>query len=75
MNVKGNVKHAVWRYNRIANKLHCSGTSERVQDGSKAGWDTSIEESAGEEVGRARNVDVEMDVWCYKGGQNKEWNY
>ena len=24
-------------------------------------------------VGRGRNVDVEMDVWCCKDGQNKEW--
>ena len=24
------------------------------------------------EVGRGRNEDAEMDVWCYKDGQNKE---
>ena len=30
------------------------------------------EESAGEEVGRGRDEDVEKDVWCYEDGQNKE---
>ena len=30
------------------------------------------EESSGEEVGRGRNEDVEMDVWSYKDGQNIE---
>ena len=32
----------------------------------------SSEESTGEEVGRGINENVEMDVCCYKDGQNKE---
>ena len=28
---------------------------------------------AGEEVECGRDEDVELDVWCYKDGQNKEW--
>ena len=30
------------------------------------------EESTGEEVGRGRNDDVEIDVWSHKVGQNEE---
>ena len=30
------------------------------------------EEGTGEEAGRGRNGDVEMNVWCYKDGQNTE---
>ena len=34
------------------------------------GWDMGSKESTEEEVG---NEDIEMDVWCYKDGQDKEW--
>ena len=29
-------------------------------------------EGRSEEVGRGRNENVEMGVWCYKAGRNKE---
>ena len=35
--------------------------------------DMDSEESTIEEVGCRRNKDGEIDVWCYKDGQNKEW--
>ena len=33
---------------------------------------TNTEESTIEEVGRNRDLDVEMDVWWCKDGQNKD---
>ena len=36
------------------------------------GIDMDSEESTGEEVVRGRNEYVEVDVWCYEDGQNRE---
>ena len=45
----------------VQNYCNCK-TGNDVQ-----GRDMGSEESA-EEIGRDRNEDVEMDVWCYKDG-------
>ena len=44
------------------------GNKERI-----TGLRHGLGESAGE-VGRGRNEDVKVDVWCYKDGHNREWN-
>ena len=64
--------HIAWQ------KTQNDGQGKGVHDCCKTGndvrgWGMGSEESSGEEIGRGSREDVEMDVLCYKAGQNKEW--